>query len=168
MTTRDYATKRWPSGQHHFERGLAPLSPSSGQTFSALDAVSTVPPPLLPRDKSVLIRDFIYSTVATVFEIDPIILHQRTRGRGEAALARQAAMYLAHVACELTLTAVGRVFERDRSTVAHACRRIEDRREAVAFDEAIGIMERSVRAIVKTSPALQRDLALAERGRVSW
>ncbi len=68
------------------------------------------------------------------------------------------------VACGLSLTAVGRVFERDRSTAAHACKRVEDRREDKDFDAALQMMETSVRTIVRTSEALRRDLQLAERG----
>lgn len=113
-------------------------------------------------------RDFILSTVAATFEIDPNVLDQPSRGRARAALARQVAMYLGHVACGLSLTAVGRVFGRDRSTVSHACVRIEDAREAEPFDRAVAMLERSVRMIVRTSPALRRDLELAERGEVSW
>jgi hypothetical protein len=72
-------------------------------------------------------------------------------------------MHLAHVGCELSLTVVGRIFGRGRSTVAHACHKIEDAREMPAFDHPVGMMEHSVRAIVKTSAALRRDLELAER-----
>ena len=38
-------------------------------------------------------------------------------------------MYLAHVTCGLSLTEVGEVFARDRTTVAHACGRVEDLRD---------------------------------------
>lgn len=116
------------------------------------------------RDEPVLTREFFYNTVATVFEIDGALLAQPSRGRAEFALARQVAMYLGHVACGLSLTAVGRVFERDRSTAAHACKRVEDRREDKDFDAALQMMETSVRTIVRTSEALRRDLQLAERG----
>ena len=73
-------------------------------------------------------------------------------------------MYLGHVACRLRLTAVGRVFERERSTAAHACKRVEDRREDKDFDAALQMMETSVSTIVRTSEALRRDLQLTERG----
>ena len=43
---------------------------------------------------------------------------------------------------ELSLTAVGRTFGRDRSTVANACKRVEDAREASEFNHAVGMMER--------------------------
>ena len=73
------------------------------------------------KDDPVLAREFIFNTVAAVFEVETEQLLRPNRGRAQVALARQVAMYLAHVGCELSLTAVGRVFGRDRSTVAHAC-----------------------------------------------
>lgn len=125
------------------------------------------PPPLVtPKDEPVLAREFIFNTVAAVFEVEVDMLLQPNRGRARVALARQVAMYLAHVGCELSLTAVGRLFGRDRSTVAHACKRIEDERDRPQFDCAVAMMERTVRVIVKTSPALRRDLQLAEEGGV--
>jgi len=61
-----------------------------------------------------------------------------TRGSPANAHARQAAMYLAHVALGVSLTTIGRFFARDHSTVAHGCRRVEDRRDDPAFDALIG------------------------------
>lgn len=121
-------------------------------------------PRVTPRDEPVLTREFIFSTVGTVFAIEPELLSAPTRGCADIARARQVGMYLAHIGCELSLTAVGRLFERDRSTVAYACRRIEDAREHPPFDELIANMEACVRSIVRTSPALRRDLALIEQG----
>jgi hypothetical protein len=50
-------------------------------------------------------------------------------------------MYLAHVAGGLPLTEVGRLFARDRTTVAHACAMVEDRRDDPAFDRCLGFLE---------------------------
>jgi chromosomal replication initiation ATPase DnaA len=50
-------------------------------------------------------------------------------------------MYLAHVSCGLTLTEVGHLFARDRTTVAHACIVVEDRRDEVPFDRALDLLE---------------------------
>lgn len=141
---------------------------SNYTTYRSLQALPSQPPVrprgVVPKDRPVLAREFIFSTVATVFEVDTVLLERPTRGPAEIALARQVAMYLAHVGCELSLTAVGRMFGRDRSTVAHACRRVEDARERPKFDRAVAMMEQTVRAIVKSSPALRRDLQLAEQG----
>jgi len=58
----------------------------------------------------------------------------QTRGSQAHAHARQAAMYLAHVALGISFTAIGKFFRRDHSTVAHGCRRVEDRRDDPTFD----------------------------------
>lgn len=63
------------------------------------------------------------------------------RGPRKVALARQLAMYLTHVGFGLTLTQVGACFERDRTTVRHACALIEDRRDQPAFDLAVSALE---------------------------
>ena len=55
-------------------------------------------------------------------------------------------MYLAHVAYGFTLTEVGRLFSRDRTTAAHACRLIEDKRDDPAFDVSLDSLEIALRA----------------------
>ena len=66
------------------------------------------------------------------------------RASAAAANARQLAMYLAHVGFGLTQADVARCFRRDRTTVAHACRRIEDMREG-AFDAEVTRLEACAR-----------------------
>lgn len=68
-----------------------------------------------------------------------------TRGAAAAAFARQLAMYLAHVAFEMSLSRIAIAFGRDRSTVAHACHLIEDRRDDAAFDAWIDGLEAMLR-----------------------
>lgn len=63
------------------------------------------------------------------------------RGPRRIAFARQLAMYLTHVGFGLTLTEVGACFERDRTTVRHACVLIEDRRDQPVFDLAVTALE---------------------------
>lgn len=69
----------------------------------------------------------------------------RERGGTDAAFARQVAMYLCHVGSELSLARVAIAFGRDRSTVAHACHLIEDRRDDPVFDGWIAGLETSMR-----------------------
>lgn len=68
-----------------------------------------------------------------------------TRGTARIGLARQVAMYLAHVAFEMSLNRVVIAFARDRSTVGHACHLIEDRRDGVAFDDWLASLEGMLR-----------------------
>lgn len=65
-------------------------------------------------------------------------------GPRRASSARALAMYLAHVALGETMTGVARDFHRHRSTVAHACRRVENRRDEAACDRWIAGLERRI------------------------
>ena len=68
-------------------------------------------------------------------------LMRTTRGRAGVALARQIAMYLAHVVGGESLTDIGQHFRRDRTTVAHACRLVEQRRDDPNFDRVLQLLE---------------------------
>jgi hypothetical protein len=68
-------------------------------------------------------------------------LFATSRRSRTTAFARQSAMYLAHVAFGLSLSEVGRAFGRDRTTAAHACRLIEDRRDEPPVDALLGALE---------------------------
>lgn len=83
----------------------------------------------------------VETAVAATFAIHPAELQGKTRGTYLVAFARQAAMYLAHVAFGLTYTEVGRAFGRDRTTAAHACRLIEERRDDPAVDALLAALE---------------------------
>jgi chromosomal replication initiation ATPase DnaA len=91
-------------------------------------------------------RAAIEQAVAQVFGVGYDDLRGITRGRARIAFARQVAMYLAHVACRVSLTDTGRLFGRDRTTVAHACIVIEDRRDDPVFDRSLDLLEWAVRS----------------------
>jgi len=104
--------------------------------------------PARAQDRSTVQLDTLLDLmVAGVFDIESELLRLPTRGCAPVALARQVAMYLAHVVCELTLTEVGRRFARDRTTVAYACREVERRRDDPNFDDAIDLLEGVVRVL---------------------
>jgi hypothetical protein len=69
----------------------------------------------------------------------------RGRSAARVALARQIAMYLCHVVGQMSLKEIADVFDRDRSTVAHACHAIEDRRDSPIFDEQMEAMTLAMR-----------------------
>jgi hypothetical protein len=64
----------------------------------------------------------IAGLVAAEFGLDAAAVTSSTRGAPRAAYARQVAMYLAHVGFALSFETIGRAFDRDRTTIAHACR----------------------------------------------
>ncbi|HYD71896.1 MAG TPA: helix-turn-helix domain-containing protein [Candidatus Binatia bacterium] len=69
------------------------------------------------------------------------ILEARQGGPRATAFARHVAVYLCHTGFEMSLARVAIAFGRDRSTIAHACHVIEDRREEPQFDLWIGGLE---------------------------
>lgn len=70
-------------------------------------------------------------------------------GGRRAVLIRQVAMYLMHVGCGVPMERVGDAFGRDRSTVGHACRAIEDRRDDAGFDRLLDCLERAAMALAE-------------------
>jgi chromosomal replication initiation ATPase DnaA len=67
------------------------------------------------------------------------------RGSADAAFARHVAAYLCHTAFEWSLSRIAAAFGRDRSTMAHACHAIEDKRDEAQFDVWIGALETMLR-----------------------
>lgn len=102
----------------------------------------------LPAREAERLRCLIEAAIGEIFGVACADLAAPSRGKAPVALARQAAMYLAHVSCGLNLTDVGTVFGRDRTTVAHACAVIEDRRDDPVFDRALELMEWIVPTLV--------------------
>lgn len=90
------------------------------------------------------LRRLLVDMLALVFDVERRDILRPTRGRRRCARARQVAMYLAHVAGGLSLSAVGRLFGRDRTTVAHACALIEDARDDAGFDRTMARLEQAV------------------------
>jgi hypothetical protein len=78
---------------------------------------------------------------ANHYEVALNELLSRRRGTRRTTRARHVAMYLAHVVYGLDLAAVAAGFRRDRTTVAYACRAIEDARDDPAFDSALAGLE---------------------------
>lgn len=83
--------------------------------------------------------------VAAVFAVSVPALRSPRRGPPRVVLARQIAMYLAHVTLGERLGTVGAHFGRDRSTVGHACARIEEERDDPALDETLSALEGALR-----------------------
>lgn len=73
--------------------------------------------------------------------------HDQDPGRRATSHVRQVAMYVCHVAYSMPMGEVAQAFGRDRSTVGHACRMVEDRRDDRAYDTFVAIVERMASAV---------------------
>lgn len=95
------------------------------------------------------VREAIDPAVAAVFGVEIGDLGAATRGSPRAAFARQVAMYLANVVCGLSLSEVGALFGRDRTTVAHACHVVEDGRDDPELDRRLDYLEGAVVSLIE-------------------
>ncbi len=94
-----------------------------------------------PHDPTQGLRNTLEAATAAAFGVSPRALRASTRGTADIAFARQSAMYLAHVALGLSYNRAGRLFRRDRSTAAHACHVVEDRRDDPDIDRRLALLE---------------------------
>ena len=102
-----------------------------------------VPAPLIAGSSPCRV---VERAVAEAFRLPVTALRAPTRCLARIALARQVAMYLCHVVQGLTLAEIGDHFGRDRTTVSHACRVVEDRRDEASFDRLVQELERALEA----------------------
>lgn len=59
----------------------------------------------------------------------------------KVAFARHVAMYVAYVGFGMSLARVAAAFGRDKSTIAYACKMMEDRRDEPSFDRWMEALE---------------------------
>jgi len=76
----------------------------------------------------------------------------QTRGSRQMCTARQLSMYLTYTAFEMSLSRCAYAFGRDRSTVAHACQTVEDRRDDAVFDHWIAGLEAGLKTLRAYAP----------------
>lgn len=88
---------------------------------------------------------FVEMLVCAALDVELGELRSKDRGRAPIAFARQAAMYLAHVGLGLSQSRVGKHFRRDRTTVAHACARVEDWRDEPETDRVLRYVEAALK-----------------------
>lgn len=85
--------------------------------------------------------DLVMVTTAWAFAVPVGELTATSRRPPSVAFARQSAMYLAHITLGLSYSEIGRAFGRDRTTAAHACRLVEERRDDPAIDAMLASLE---------------------------
>ena len=89
--------------------------------------------------------------VCEAFGVPHADLIVRDRRDAKLSAARQSAVYLAHVVGQLTLNEAAACFQRDRSTISHACISVEDRRDSPVFDLQMDYMEKRLRERIRSA-----------------
>ncbi|SFN56467.1 dnaA protein helix-turn-helix [Cohaesibacter marisflavi] len=90
--------------------------------------------------------------VSRTYRLPRSALHAGTRCRKSVAFARQVAMYLCHVCLSYPLKDIASYYERDRTTVAYACRVVEDRREEEETELLINSLESALETMMLVTP----------------
>lgn len=121
-----------------------PVLPRTASTppSARASAAATAPSPNATMSAPCRLATAIVAAMAGL-NVDALV--DLNRSTAPVATARQIAMYLAHVGLGLPQAGVALAFRRDRSTVAYACRRIEDLRDDPAFDHRVAQMEACLR-----------------------
>ena len=131
-----------------------PIHQSSREPVAAppayLEKAASVPPGSRASDVALPVPAAcaIAREIASAFFAVPVAeIALPNRAGAPVCEARHVAMYLAHVAFQVPLSAIGGDFGRDRTSVAHAVRRIENRRDEDGFDAAMERLEMLAQAI---------------------
>ena len=130
------------SGGISSDRGGLPGIPAAIASTDVPPARDGVPP-IDTRLGCRLAREI----ASTFLDVPVCDIDRPTRAIAPICEARHVAMYLAHVVFQIPLTGMAGPFGRDRTTIAYAVRRIEDRRDDAEFDAVIERLERLGTAI---------------------
>jgi chromosomal replication initiation ATPase DnaA len=107
--------------------------------------------PAARRDEHVIeLCDCTIDLTAALFNVGSRELRRTGRTTLGICRVRQIAMYVSHVALGLSMNDIGRGFNRDRTTVLHACHLVEDLREDKDFERVVQTTERVVVAALRT------------------
>ena len=132
--------------------GAIPVSPNlsvSGRSIARMAAGASAPSGVTlrigrkPKPTCLIVFQLVSEMV---FLFGDRVMVRRDRRR-LAAHSRQIAMYVCHVALSISVDDIATSFGRERSTVAHACHLVEDRRDNPAFDDFVSAVERMVTSV---------------------
>ena len=96
---------------------------------------------------------FVTHLVAMVTGVPAPSILCEPRGSEKVADARAMAMYLLHVGFALPQSRVAAAFQRDRTTISHACIKVEKMRERPEMDRTLTQLEACVQQAPTASAA---------------
>jgi len=115
--------------------------------MDSFDSLLTEPEALAP-----LRTGMTQIVVAHAYGVPLDDIRAPSRGAKQAALARQVAMYLAHIVFAMSMRDVARGFGRKHSTCCHAIQRVEALREDPELNRTLGWLESTLRGVAEVRP----------------
>lgn len=129
----------------------APFESLVNMEVEASPVGSTFLPVPKRRDEIAMdVCECLIDIASVLFSLPSKELRRQGRTAMPVSRVRQIAMYVAHVVLRLTMGEVGRGFGRDRTTVTHACRIVEDLRDDAEFDRVVSMFEQVASAAFRT------------------
>ena len=104
---------------------------------------------------------FVNQMLASYAKVPADRLLMRGRVDVKACRARQVAIYLLHTSLSLSYAEISHVYRRDRTTIAHSCKVIEDLRDEPAFDEWISGMEEAIGILLTLVRSVSHNMEAA-------
>ena len=86
--------------------------------------------------------DLAREIVSAMLDVPVAEINRPSRSVAPTCRARHVAIYLANVVFQVPLAVIASEFGRDRTSVGHAIRRIEDERDSADFDSLVSRLER--------------------------
>ncbi|MFZ1813239.1 MAG: helix-turn-helix domain-containing protein [Rhizobiaceae bacterium] len=111
---------------------------SAGDTLAEIGPASDTGAPLYRGE---IEARFVVRLIAFSCRCSEAEILGQERGASRISRARQIAIYLLHTSLSLAYGEIGRLFNRDRTTISHACRLIEDLRDDPKMDQFICELE---------------------------
>jgi chromosomal replication initiation ATPase DnaA len=99
----------------------------------------------------------VVALVASQYRTEKCNIYMPGRGTRKIRRLRQMAMYLLHTAFSISYNNLAQLFGRDRTTIANACRTIEDLRESRFENNEIARLEEILAIIISQRGLLFRS-----------
>ena len=135
-------------GRFHVDRKLREAVGLREKRFNLSDGHKSCSTQKLPCYTRRLLARLINQMLASGARISADKLLKSERGDANISRARQIAIYLMHTSLSFTYGEVSRIYGRDRTTIAHSCKVVEDLRDDPVFDGWIEQLEEAVDMMV--------------------
>jgi chromosomal replication initiation ATPase DnaA len=126
------------------QTNLAPIRNKTRTHIAVASNFRVTPRGSSRREEVLEACERVQDILSACFAISGRDIRSAERSRTEVSRVRQIGMYLAHVIVGLSMQEVGDGFQRDRTTVAHACHVVEDLRDDPEFESVLQMIEKIV------------------------
>lgn len=164
LVDNDVGTSTWIEQAEKYHRSANKLGELDLPSQASHKAVSLHQQDMSQRNSERCL--FAAYLVCEYYSVDISRLLSSTRDDATVSGARQLAAYIAHTSFGISFTAISQALARDRTTISHACRTIEDRRDEEEFDKELCKLEGFVAVLLNVAADRIGSLSQSEIGQL--